>query len=81
MRGPSDPATGTRQVGVVELLQIGGHAMTRVKSGRCHPAGRTIFPCLLTWAVITELRKPEEERAWHGKLGRSVGRWGVLRTP
>ena len=30
--------------------------------------GRTIFFCLLAWAVITELRKPEEERTWHGKL-------------
>lgn len=30
--------------------------------------GRSIFFCLLAWAVITELRKPEEERTWHGKL-------------
>ena len=30
--------------------------------------GRTIFICLLAWAVITELRKPQEERTWRGKL-------------
>ena len=30
--------------------------------------GRTILFCLLAWAVITELRKPGEERTWHGKL-------------
>ena len=29
---------------------------------------RTIVLCLLAWAVITELRKPEEERTWQGKL-------------
>jgi hypothetical protein len=30
--------------------------------------GRTLFLGLLAWAVITELRKPEEERTWQGKL-------------
>jgi hypothetical protein len=30
---------------------------------------RTIVFSLLAWAVATELRKPEEERVWHGKLG------------
>jgi hypothetical protein len=29
---------------------------------------RTILFCLMAWAVVTELRKPKEERAWHGKL-------------
>ena len=30
--------------------------------------GRTLFFFLLAWAVITELRKPKEERTWRGKL-------------
>ena len=30
--------------------------------------GRTVFFGLLAWAVITELRKPEGERTWQGKL-------------
>jgi hypothetical protein len=30
--------------------------------------GRTLFFGLLAWAVITELRKPKEERTWHGRL-------------
>ena len=30
--------------------------------------GRVIFLALLAAAVITELRKPEGERTWHGKL-------------
>ncbi|HUL85715.1 MAG TPA: hypothetical protein VLX89_09425 [Actinomycetota bacterium] len=29
---------------------------------------RTIVLGLLAWAVITELRKPEQERTWHGTL-------------
>ena len=29
---------------------------------------RTLIFSLMAWAIITELRKPEEERAWHGKL-------------
>jgi hypothetical protein len=43
--------------------------MTRVGSRKKNKwFGRTIFFCLLSWAVITELRKPEGERTWHGKL-------------
>ena len=30
--------------------------------------GRFIFLCLIAWAAIAELRKPQEERTWHGKL-------------
>jgi hypothetical protein len=30
--------------------------------------GRIVLFCLLAWAVITELRKPKEERTWQGKL-------------
>ena len=30
--------------------------------------GRLVFLVLVGWAVVTELRKPEDERTWHGKL-------------
>ena len=43
--------------------------MTREKSGKKNKwFGRTIFFSLLGAAIITELRKPEDERTWHGKL-------------
>ncbi|MGZ6546393.1 MAG: DUF5808 domain-containing protein [Actinomycetota bacterium] len=42
--------------------------MTRGRSGKNKWVGRTIFIVLLGAAVITELRKPREERTWHGKL-------------
>jgi hypothetical protein len=43
--------------------------MAREKSGKKNKwFGRTIFFCLLGAAVVTELRKPEGERTWHGKL-------------
>ena len=44
--------------------------MTRAKSGKKNKwVGRTIFIVLVGAAVVTELRKPQEERTWHGKLG------------
>lgn len=42
--------------------------MARKKDKKSKWVKRTIVFCLLTWAVITELRKPEGERTWHGKL-------------
>ena len=40
----------------------------RGKSGKNKWIGRAIFVCLLAAAVVTELRRPQEEREWHGKL-------------
>jgi hypothetical protein len=42
--------------------------MTRGRLGKNKWVGRTIFVVLLGAAVFTELRKPQEERTWHGKL-------------
>ena len=42
--------------------------MRRGRSSKNKWIGRTIVVCLLGAAVVTELRKPQEERAWHGKL-------------
>src|SRR5712691_9902633 len=42
--------------------------MARGRSGKGRWLGRAIFVGLLGAAVATELRKPQEERAWHGKL-------------
>jgi hypothetical protein len=42
--------------------------MSRGRSSKNKWIGRTIFFALLGAAVVTELRKPQEERAWHGKL-------------
>jgi hypothetical protein len=42
--------------------------MSRGRSSKNKWIGRTIFVALLGAAVVTELRKPQEERAWHGKL-------------
>ena len=42
--------------------------MTRGGSSKSKWVGRTIFAVLLGAAVVTELRKPREERTWHGKL-------------
>jgi hypothetical protein len=42
--------------------------MARDRSNKNKWLGRAIFVGLLGAAVATELRKPKEERAWHGKL-------------
>jgi hypothetical protein len=42
--------------------------MARSRSSKSRWLGRAIFVGLLGAAVATELRKPQEERAWHGKL-------------
>src|SRR2546430_417434 len=42
--------------------------MPRGGSAKSKWLGRAIFVGLLGAAVATELRKPQEERAWHGKL-------------
>ena len=42
--------------------------MARGRSGKSKWLGRAIFVGLLGAAVATELRKPQEERAWHGRL-------------
>ena len=42
--------------------------MARGRSGKNKWLGRAIFVGLLGAAVATELRKPQEERVWHGKL-------------
>ena len=43
--------------------------MAREGSRKKHKGfGRMIFLCLIAWAIISELRKPKEERTWHGKL-------------
>jgi hypothetical protein len=42
--------------------------MARGRSTKSNWIGRVILLCLLGAAVLTELRKPPEERAWHGKL-------------
>lgn len=40
----------------------------RGTSGNNRWIGRVIVVCLLAAAVVTELRKPQDERTWHGKL-------------
>lgn len=43
--------------------------MARKRSGKKNKwFGRTVFFGLLGAAVMTELRKPEGERTWHGKV-------------
>jgi hypothetical protein len=42
--------------------------MARRKSGRNKWFGRVLLLVLVGAAVVTELRKPPEERTWHGKL-------------
>jgi hypothetical protein len=50
------------------MIEGGGDSMGRSKSRKSRWLGRAIFFGLLGAAVATELRKPPEERAWHGKL-------------
>ena len=42
--------------------------MSGGRSGNTKWIARTIFLRLLGAAVVTELREPQEERTWHGKL-------------
>jgi hypothetical protein len=42
--------------------------MAHSRSSKRKWIGRAIFVGLVGAAVATELRKPQEERAWHGKL-------------
>ena len=42
--------------------------MMRERSSKTRWIRRAIFLGLMGAAVITELRKPKEERSWHGKL-------------
>src|SRR5438445_2404633 len=50
------------------MIEKGEGAMARGRSGKNKWLGRAIFVGLLGAAVATELRKPQEERVWHGKL-------------
>jgi len=42
--------------------------MKRQRSQRSKWVGRGVLLGLVGAAVVTELRKPKEERSWHGKL-------------
>jgi len=43
--------------------------MARGRSKKSKRLWRVVVLGLLGAAVVTELRKPQDERAWHGKLG------------